>query len=104
LLSGGLLLVDCSLAVAVSTTSGVEAITSAVPALYKFSIPIGIVIVLLIMFMNLRGMSESANFLTIPVYFFVIMMIVMVVWGGYNIASGHIHYWALVVCVTPYSG
>ncbi len=58
LFAGGSLLVDYMLTVAVSTTSGVEAITSAVPALYKFSIPIGIVIVLLIMFMNLRGMSE----------------------------------------------
>ena len=41
LFAGGSLLVDYMLTVAVSTTSGVEAITSAVPALYKFSIPIG---------------------------------------------------------------
>ena len=82
------------LTVAVSTTSGVEAITSAIPALYRFSVPIAIVIVLLIMFMNLRGMSESANFLTIPVYFFVIMISVMILWGAYNIITGQVHYQA----------
>lgn len=55
LFAGGSLLVDYMLTVAVSTTSGVEAITSAVPALYKFSIPIGIVIVLLIRFYEFTG-------------------------------------------------
>lgn len=32
------------------------------------------------------------------------MMIVMVVWGGYNIATGHIHYRAIVDYGTPVSG
>ena len=104
LVAGGSLLVDYMLTVAVSTTSGVEAITSAVPALYKFSIPIAIIIVLLIMFMNLRGMSESANFLTVPVYFFVIMIFIMIVWGLYNVATGHIHYQAPADYGTPVAG
>ena len=62
LIAGGSLLVDYMLTVAVSTTSGTEAITSAIPSLYNYSVHISVVIVLIIMFMNLRGMSESANF------------------------------------------
>ncbi|MBB1063228.1 APC family permease [Limosilactobacillus fastidiosus] len=104
LFAGGSLLVDYMLTVAVSTTSGVEAITSAIPALYRFSVPIAIIIVLLIMFMNLRGMSESANFLTVPVYFFVIMITVMILWGAYNIATGQVHYQAPADYGTPVTG
>ena len=95
LVAGGSLLVDYMLTVAVSTTSGTEAITSAIPALYHYSVPISIIIVLLIMVMNLRGMSESANFLTVPVYFLVLMTKTMIIWGGYNILTGRIHYDAI---------
>lgn len=55
LIAGGSLLVDYMLTVAVSTTSGTEAITSAIPFLYNYSVHISVVIVLIIMFMNLRG-------------------------------------------------
>jgi amino acid transporter len=75
LVAGGSLLVDYMLTVAVSTTSGTEAILRLYQRCIKYSVPYSIVIVFLIMAMNLRGMSESANFLTVPVYFFVIMMI-----------------------------
>ena len=94
LIAGGSLLVDYMLTVAVSTTSGTEAITSAIPALYKYSVPISLLIVLAIMLLNLRGMSESANFLTIPVYFFVVMISVMIIWGLINIVTGHVAYHA----------
>ena len=94
LIAGGSLLVDYMLTVAVSTTSGTEAITSAIPVLYKYSVPISLLIVLAIMLLNLRGMSESANFLTIPVYFFVVMISVMIIWGLINIVTGHVAYHA----------
>ena len=94
LIAGGSLLVDYMLTVAVSTTSGTEAITSAIPALYKYSVPISLLIVLAIMLLNLQGMSESANFLTIPVYFFVVMISVMIIWGLINIVTGHVAYHA----------
>lgn len=104
LLAGGSLLVDYMLTVAVSTTSGTEAIVSAVPQLYKYSVAISVMIVLLIMFLNLRGMSESASFLTIPVYFFIIMITIMIVWGFINIATGHLNYHATASVGTPVAG
>lgn len=94
LVAGGSLLVDYMLTVAVSTTSGTEAITSAVPSLYPYSVPIAIVIVFLIMAMNLRGMSESANILTVPVYFFVVALFITIGWGLFNIMTGNIEFHA----------
>lgn len=94
LIAGGSLLVDYMLTVAVSTTAGTEAITSAIPSLYPYTVVIAVVIVFLIMAMNLRGMSESANLLTIPVYFFVVMLSIMIVWGLFNILTGHVVYHA----------
>ncbi|SEM71857.1 amino acid/polyamine/organocation transporter, APC superfamily [Ligilactobacillus sp. WC1T17] len=94
LVAGGSLLVDYMLTVAVSVTSGTEAITSAIPVLGRYSIAISVLIVLFIMTLNLRGMRDSASFLTVPVYFFVIMMVIMIVWGFINIATGNIEYHA----------
>ncbi|KRL83494.1 amino acid permease [Ligilactobacillus apodemi DSM 16634 = JCM 16172] len=92
LVAGGSLLVDYMLTVAVSVTSGTEAITSAIPSLQSHSVLISVIIVLFIMTLNLRGMRESASFLTIPVYFFVIMIVLMVGVGLFNIATGKIEY------------
>ena len=104
LIAGGSLLVDYMLTVAVSTTSGTEAITSAIPSLLPSSVPISVIIVIAIMMLNLRGLSESANFLTIPVYFFVIMIVVMIVWGLINIVTGHVAYNATADYGTPVAG
>lgn len=94
LIAGGSLLVDYMLTVAVSVTSGTEAITSAIPLLRPYSIAISVVIVLFIMTLNLRGMKDSASFLTIPVYTFVIILIGMIGWGTYNILAGKLVYHA----------
>lgn len=94
LVAGGSLLVDYMLTVAVSVTSGTEAITSAIPALQKYHIVIAVLIVLGIMALNLRGLRESASFLTIPVYLFIVVISLMIVVGLYNIATGQVAYHA----------
>lgn len=94
LIAGGSLLVDYMLTVAVSVTSGTEAITSAIPLLRPYSIGIAIFIVLFIMTLNLRGMKDSASFLTLPVYTFVIVLLGMLGWGLFNIAAGKLTYHA----------
>lgn len=90
LLAGGSLLIDYMLTVAVSVSAGSEAITSAIPFLYGHEVVISIIIVLLLMAMNLRGMSESANFLMIPVYLFVVSITAMILWGLFRIVTGDI--------------
>ncbi|EJF00171.1 APC family permease [Liquorilactobacillus mali] len=92
LVAGGSLLVDYMLTVAVSVTSGTEAITSAIPYLREHSIAISIIIVLFIMTLNLRGMRESASFLTFPVYLFITILVSMLAWGLFNIVTNKIQY------------
>lgn len=104
LVAGGSLLVDYMLTVAVSVTAGTAAITSAIPWLGHYSIPIAILLVLLLMAVNLRGVRESAGFLTFPVYTFIVMMVVMIIMGLYNILTGQVEYQAPAAVGTSFSG
>ncbi|HGF7571808.1 TPA: APC family permease [Enterococcus faecium] len=88
LISGGSLLIDYMLTVAVSVSAGAEAITSAVPALYGHQVAISVTIVLLLMMLNLRGLRESASFLLFPVYTFIFVISLLIVVGLYNIVTG----------------
>ncbi|MGX7352263.1 APC family permease [Enterococcus canis] len=97
LLAGGSLLIDYMLTVAVSVSAGAEAITSAVPALYGYQVPISIVIVLLIMLMNLRGLRESASFLMLPVYCFIAIITLLIVVGLAKIVMGVVPFHAAAV-------
>ncbi|MFP6537130.1 APC family permease [Latilactobacillus sp. VITA-14] len=103
LVAGGSLLVDYMLTVAVSISAGAEAITSAIPALYGHQVGISLIIVLILMGMNLRGMRESASFLMVPVYLFVLMMTLMIIVGCYKIFTGAIpfHATSTVGAVVP---
>ena len=57
LIAGGSLLVDYMLTVAVSVSSGADAITAALPALHPYNLHISIFLVCLLMLLNLRGLS-----------------------------------------------
>ncbi|MBC1475233.1 APC family permease [Listeria grandensis] len=88
LVAGGSLLVDYMLTVAVSVSSGTDAIIAAIPSLYQFAVPLAIVLVIVVTIINLRGVTESATILAIPVYLFVFSMIVMIVTGLVKLAMG----------------
>ena len=95
LLAGGSLLVDYILTVAVSISSGADAFVAAFPHLYHFKVLIACLLVLFILMMNLRGLTESATVLSYPVYLFIIGLIVLIVVGTFRVATGqiapHIH-------------
>ena len=74
LIAGGSLLVDYMLTVAVSVASGADAITSAIPLLHPYNLEISMILVLVLMVMNLRGMRESAKSLMIPVYLYDVLI------------------------------
>jgi len=90
LVAGGSLLVDYMLTVAVSVTSATEAITSAIPSIHPFAVPLAILIVIGIMALNLRGLRDSASFLTLPVYLFIVMITIMIGVGFFNIVTGRV--------------
>ncbi|WP_431678607.1 APC family permease [Kitasatospora sp. KL5] len=82
------LLVDYVLTVAVSTTSGVANVVSAVPALRGHELPLSILVVILLMGMNLRGVRESGSAFAVPTYAFMVGVMGMVVWGAIRSVLG----------------
>jgi amino acid transporter len=88
--AGAALLTDYILTVAVSVSSGVAQIASAVPALAPYRVEIAVALVMLIMLINLRGVKESGSIFAIPTYFFVVMMFLTVGLGLARFATGNL--------------
>jgi len=87
-IAGAALLMDYILTVAVSISSGVAQIVSAVPALDPLRIEIGVIAVFIVMLINLRGVKESGTAFAIPTYFFIVMMFVTVGFGMFRYFTG----------------
>jgi amino acid transporter len=86
------LMVDYTLTVAVSVSSGVANLASAFPALNSHVTLIAALVVAAIAIMNLRGVRESGTGFAIPTYCFIAVVILMIVWGGIRVALGqHLH-------------
>ncbi|MFC7394362.1 APC family permease [Scopulibacillus cellulosilyticus] len=81
LTAGSALLIDYTLTVAVSSSSGVAAISSAFPVLRPYTVLIGVFFVLLIMVLNLRGIRESGTIFSFPTYLFILGILGLVVTG-----------------------
>ncbi|QGV78059.1 APC family permease [Streptomyces ficellus] len=78
------LLVDYVLTVAVSISSGVENLGSAIPFVVEHKVLCAIAIILLLTVMNLRGVKESGKLFAIPTYVFVAGVFIMIAWGAYK--------------------
>jgi amino acid transporter len=85
LVAASALLIDYTLTVAVSTSSAVEQIASAVPSLDAWRVEIGVVAILLITIGNLRGLREAGNIFAIPTYLFLGSAFLMIAMGTYRI-------------------
>jgi amino acid transporter len=86
------LMVDYTLTVAVSVSSGVANLASAFPALNSRVTLIAALTVAVIAVMNLRGVRESGTGFAIPTYCFIVVVMLMIVWGGIRLAMGeHLH-------------
>ncbi|PNZ61269.1 APC family permease [Staphylococcus aureus] len=90
LLAGGSLLVDYILTVAVSISSGADAFVAAFPSLYGHKVLIACLLVLFILILNLRGLTESATVLSYPVYLFIIGLVILIFIGTFRVATGDI--------------
>ncbi|MGD0713504.1 MAG: APC family permease [Gaiellaceae bacterium] len=78
LVAAAALLVDYVLTVAVSVSSGVLAITSAVSSLNHYNTELSLGAVLLITVVNLRGVRESGFTFALPTYLFIVTMLAAV--------------------------
>ncbi len=88
--AGVALLTDYVLTVAVSVAAGTAAITSVVPALTSYAVPIAVAFIVLIAFGNLRGVRESGRMFAVPTYFFIFAMVALLGVGLYKLAIGHL--------------
>ena len=84
------LLVDYVLTVAVSISSGVQNASSALPWLNGHEATAASILVLGLMAMNLRGTKESGKAFAVPVYLFMIAIIVMGLWGYASYLTGNL--------------
>jgi amino acid transporter len=71
LIAAAALLIDYVLTVSVSVSSGVAAITSAVPALAASKVTLALLATALVATLNLRGVRESATIFAVPTYLFI---------------------------------
>lgn len=80
LVAGAALFIDYILTVAVSVSAGVAALTSYLPNLLDYKVPIGLALIIIIAWINLRGVKESGWTFALPAYTFMLAILMLV--GG----------------------
>jgi len=88
LVAAAALLMDYTLTVSVSVSSGVAQIISAYPSLFAYRVLICVACVALITVINLRGVRESGAAFAIPSYFFIVMMLLTIGTGLLRLFTG----------------
>ena len=88
LIAAAALMIDYVLTVAVSVAAGIAALTSAVPSLFVHREALGLVAIIFIIVMNLRGVRESGKFFAVPTYFAIGALGVMVMIGSIQALLG----------------
>ena len=92
LVAGASLLVDYVLTVAVSISAGVAAIIS-LPAFRSFAdrrVLLGLLLILFITVLNLRGVKESGTIFAFPTYAYILSLTLLVVYGLIRVYFGHV--------------
>ncbi len=90
LVAAAALLTDYILTVSVSISSGIDAITSAYPALLPRTVTFCVIAILLLMVVNLRGVRESGAAFRVPTYAFIVMMVALIGVGAFDAWHGHL--------------
>ena len=85
LFAAAALLTDYILTVSVSVSAGVRAVSSAFPAAHHLRVPMALLAIALITWINLRGVRESGTVFAIPTYAFVasIFLVIGIGWVRY---------------------
>jgi amino acid transporter len=86
LIAAAALIVNYLLNVSVSLTTGVDAIASAFPQLWPYTVGLSLLLLGAITILNLRGMRESGIVMAIPVYVFLFAYLPMLGFGGLRLS------------------
>ena len=89
LIAAAALLTDYVLTVAVSVSSGVQALYSLFPPLLPVAVPLIVLFILLVMAVNLRGIRESGTIFAAPTYIFLGSALRMIGAGVLRTVLGH---------------
>ena len=81
LLAAGALLTDYVLTVAVSVSAGVRAITSAFPEMHEYRVFLALGAIVILTWLNLRGVRESGSVFALPTYAFVGGVLIVIILG-----------------------
>ncbi len=81
------LMTDYVLTVAVSVSSGMAAVTSAVPGLADDAVLIGVLVIAVLLAGNLRGVRQAGALFAAPTYAFIIAIAALVAVGVYDAAG-----------------
>jgi amino acid transporter len=81
LLAASALMTDYVLNVAVGISAGVGALISAVPTLQPHRVTLCILILILLTFVNLRGIREAGMLFILPTCVFILSLCTIIVWG-----------------------
>ena len=85
------LLIDYTVTVAVQTSAGTDALTSAIPALTPYALKITIGIVLVLIFGNLRGLREAGSYFALPTYLYILGLGGTIIYGYSKYFAGTLH-------------
>jgi amino acid transporter len=89
-LAAAALLIGYVVTVAVSVSAGVAAMTSLVDEIYSYRVVISVVLVLLIMLGNLRGIRESGTIFMVPTYAYIVVILAIIGYGVARVAFGEV--------------
>lgn len=86
LIAGASLSMDYVLTVAVSTSSGTDAIVSAIPSLLNYRVEITLLFIFILAIGNLRGIKDSSRLFGVPTYLFIVSCLIMIGTGIFKVA------------------
>ena len=75
------LILDYILTVAVSVAAGIAAVTSAIPSLSSAAVPLGLIVIAVLVFGNLRGVKAAGALFAAPTYMFIAAIGLVVIVG-----------------------
>jgi amino acid transporter len=78
LIAAAALMVDYTLTVSVSVSSGVDAFVSAFHGLAPFAVDMGVAFIILLVIGNLRGVREAGALFAVPTYVFIITYFILI--------------------------
>jgi len=90
LVAAAALLLDYLLAAAVSLSAAVAAISSVFPILWQYRVILALSFLAIITLINLRGMRETGNLISFPVYGFILSFLGLLVYGFVQIIRGEL--------------